>query len=144
MWENVSVNLIDTWVFDILTSFLRSLWTMGNCCLFMVLILSQTIRDWSTREILLSYCKNSITYNRNEVKIRNQERFIVTSEFRPGQNGLLLKMDTQNWSLPFSGHLLWLSTRQRPQQERIIGKERKTPSLALGMCEFHKSYFETN
>ena len=47
---------------------------MGNCCLFMVLILSQTIPDWSTREILLSYCKNSITYNRNEVKIRNQER----------------------------------------------------------------------
>lgn len=141
MWENVSVDLIDTWVFDVLTSFLRSLWTMGNCCLFMVLILSQTIPDWSTREILLSYCKNSITYNRNEVKIRNQERFIVTSEFRPGQNGLLLKMDTQNWSLPFSGHLLWLSTRQRPQQERIIGKERKTPSLALGMCEFHQSYF---
>lgn len=141
MWENVSVDLIGTWVFDILTSFLRSLWTMGNCCLFMVLILSQTIPDWSTREILLSYCKNSITYNRNEVKIRNQERFIVTSEFRPGQNRLLLKMDTQNWSLPFSGHLLWLSTRQRPQQERIIGKEIKTPSLALGMCEFHQSYF---
>lgn len=141
MWENVSVDLIDTWVFDILTSFLRSLWTMGNCYLFMVLILSQTIPDWSTREILLSYCKNSITYNRNEVKIRNQERFIVTSEFRPGQDGLLLKMDTQNWTLPFSGHLLWLSTRQRPQQERIIGKERKTPSLALGMCEFHQSYF---
>lgn len=140
MWENVSVDLIDTWVFDILTSFLRSLWTMGNCCLFMVLILSQTIPDGSTREILLSYCKNSITYNRNEVKIRNQERFIVASEFRPGQNGLFLKMDTQNWSLPFSGHLLWLSTRQRPQQERIIGKERKTPSLALGMCEFHQSY----
>ena len=140
MWENVSVDLIDTWVFDILTSFLRSLWTMGNCCLFMVLILSQTIPDGSTREILLSYCKNSITYNRNEVKIRNQERFIVTSEFRPGQNGLFLKMDTKNWSLPFSGHLLWLSTRQRLQQERIIGKERKTPSLALGMCEFHQSY----
>lgn len=141
MWENVSVDLIDTWVFDILTSFLRSLWTKGNCCLFMVLILSQTIPDWSTREILLSYCKNSITYNRNEVKIRNQERFIVTSEFRPGQNGLLLKMDTQNWSLPFSSHLLWFSTRQRPQQERIIGKERKTPSPALGMCESHQSYF---
>lgn len=134
MWGNVSIDFIDTWVFDILTSFLRSLWTMGNCCLFMVLILSQTIPDWSTREILFSYCKNSITYNRNEVKIRNKERFIVTSEFRPGQVGHLLKMDTQKWSLPFSGHLLGLSTRQSPQQERITGKERKTPSLALGMC----------